>query len=97
MKKRLIDPDLKLYIKLDKILWKEWDPIGVNKWGDDVRDEYRPYLHSIYECIQLNKSKEEISDYLFYIETEYMGLQGNKKNCDRIASLVLDAGEPFLK
>ena len=27
-----------LYKKIDEILWKEWDPIGVNDI-DDVRDE----------------------------------------------------------
>ena len=35
----MTDKQKKLYKAIDEILWKDWDPIGVNDI-EDVRDEY---------------------------------------------------------
>jgi hypothetical protein len=34
----------KLHKIIDEILWNDWDPIGVNEYGEDARDEYQSYL-----------------------------------------------------
>ena len=35
-----------LFTKVDKILWKEWDPIGVNDYGGPDDEEYISDLDS---------------------------------------------------
>lgn len=97
MGKRLPESDLKLYKALDEILWKDWDPIGVQWAKEAARDEYHSYLPKVFELAKSNESKQEISDYLLNTETEYMGLPGNKERCDKIALLVLEARDKFLK
>ena len=97
MFKRLADPELKFYIILDEILWKDWDPIGVYGAGDDARDEYRDYLPEIYKMIKLNESERDISNYLFHIETEIMNLPENRGRCGKVATLVLSARDKFLE
>jgi hypothetical protein len=34
----------KIYNQIDEILWKDWDPIGVNDF-EDARDEYSSLLY----------------------------------------------------
>ncbi|GAA4036638.1 hypothetical protein [Parerythrobacter jejuensis] len=57
------------------LLWKEWDPIGVNDGdGDWPDDEYDNYATQLLTLVQTGKSKVEIEAYLTTVETEYMGL-----------------------
>ena len=44
MGKRLSKIDLNLYNAIDRILWKEWDPIGIYDAKEAARDEYYAYL-----------------------------------------------------
>jgi hypothetical protein len=97
MGKHLSKPELVLYKAIDEILWKDWDPIGVQWAKEAARDEYHSYLPKVFEIAKSDKSRQEISDYLLNIETEYMGLSGNKEKCDKIALLVLEARDKFLK
>lgn len=64
---------LKLYKSIDEILWIDWDPIGVNKFG--VRDEYYGYLPQVYQLKINGSSKVEIAKYLYEMVTERMGME----------------------
>jgi predicted choloylglycine hydrolase len=74
----------KLYFLIDELLWKEWDPIGIND-VEDARDEYQSYVPAILK-LKIDGAKEaDIADYLFEIVTDNMGLFGNRETCSEIA------------
>ena len=80
----------KLYEIIDEILWKEWDPIGVND-TEDVRDEYQSYTPYIFSLVIHGADKIKITEHLYNIETINMGMTGNKKHCEKIAQKIIDA------
>lgn len=64
--------------EVKKILIDEWDPIGV---GDipEAHDEYDAYVPEVCSMLVSKKSKNEIFEYLWRLETEHMGLVGDSK------------------
>ncbi len=68
-----------------RILLKEWDPIGVNEI-EEAQDEYNSYVGAIYKLLIDRKAKHEIFDYLWWVETEHMGLTGNRQMTEHIAA-----------
>jgi len=73
--------------KIREILLKDWDPIGIQHIsGTD--DEYDSYISPIYQLISSRKSESEIFNYLWWIETEYMGLTGNSAHTKIIAKKI---------
>ena len=73
--------------EIDKILWEDWDPIGINDVAP--RDEYRSYVPQILNLTNMSeKSGIEIADRLYHIETEVIGVSGNKEQCGKIAEKI---------
>lgn len=60
--------------KVDRILWMDWDPIGVN---DDpgATGEYAPYASQIIRLILDGADAHKIYAHLLEIETVYMGIR----------------------
>ena len=69
-------------------LLKEWDPIGV-KHFPEAQDEYDSYAPHIYSLLFTRRPQHELSDYLWRLETEHMGLTGNRKETERFAERLL--------
>jgi hypothetical protein len=67
-----------------QILLKEWDPIGVSEI-QEAQDEYDSYVGEIYKMLISRKPKHEIFDYLWWLETEHMGLTGNRQATEHFA------------
>ncbi|MFT3886138.1 MAG: hypothetical protein QM724_12140 [Flavobacteriales bacterium] len=63
-----------LYIKVDRLLWEDWDPIGVNDYAPP--DEYRMYVPGIVELLQRGASVEAIAAHLSEITTMRMEIYG---------------------
>ncbi len=83
-----LPPDpMELYKRIDELLLKEWDPIGVSEIPE-ARDEYYGYLPAVFR-LALEGNEARIAEYLFSVETENMSLGGDKKKCQRIAGMVL--------
>jgi hypothetical protein len=80
-----------VYKIIDKILWNDWDPIGVKEYEEDARDEYQSYVPQIFKLKIDNAGKELIAQYLFNIETERMGLSGNIEKCRVVADKIIAA------
>ncbi len=78
-----------LYKIIDEILWNDWDPIGVNEYEEDARDEYHSYLPQIFKLKIDNAGKELIAQHLLKIETERMGLPGNIEKCRVVAQKII--------
>ena len=79
---------LELYKKLDEILLTEWDPIGVGGIAE-ARDEYHAYLPHVFRLALQGESENKIAEYLLWVETERMGLSGDRLKCKRIAGVIL--------
>jgi hypothetical protein len=78
-----------IYKKIDELLWKDWDPIGIND-SEEARDEYQSYIPRIFSFKINRADKETIAQYLYKIETDNMGLGGNIDNCRTIADKILN-------
>ena len=59
--------------EIQRVLWEQWDPIGVN---DEPRafGEYNRYADSIYELLIRGASDDEIAQQLHTYETVNMEL-----------------------
>lgn len=80
-----------LYKNIDKILWIDWDPIGINDVAP--RDEYQGYTPQIFS-LKLNGAETEvIALKLFEIETKTMGLLGNIENCRQVATKIAELND----
>jgi hypothetical protein len=57
-----------------RLLWCEWDPIGVMSMPDWPRDEYDAYLGPTLRLLEGGASHQQLADYLAEIELGHMGL-----------------------
>ncbi len=67
------------------ILLHEWDPIGV-AGTEEAKDEYDAYIYDMLVLLGNNATEKEFFDFLWSIETEHMGLPGNRELTQKIAS-----------
>jgi len=58
-------------------LLEDWDPIGV-QGIEEAADEYDNYVGPLCDLISRRVSGTEIFDYLWWLETEQIGLPGNR-------------------
>jgi hypothetical protein len=81
----------KIFNQIDEILWKDWDPIGVNDC-DDARDEYTSYALQIFGMKIHNADKQSIADRLYKFEMVDMevGTLESKILCEEIAQKIID-------
>ncbi|MBT6081460.1 MAG: hypothetical protein HOH06_00550 [Polaribacter sp.] len=73
---------------ISEILWIDWDPIGINDLAP--RDEYDDYVPEICSLVMRNKSAIEIANRLFQIETDTIGVLGNREHCLKVANKIID-------
>ncbi len=73
--------------RIKRLLWEEWDPIGVNNmdeaWPDDEYDSYAP---QVLKMARLGVSVETNAAYLKEVEGERMGLQANPARNHSVAA-----------
>ncbi|WP_347453844.1 hypothetical protein [Acinetobacter thermotolerans] len=70
-----------------QILNQAWDPIGV---GDVAacQDEYDSYAYDVCRMLNGNYSAKEIQDYLYEIESEFMGLEPSIQRIDNTVTAL---------
>lgn len=72
-----------------RILWEEWDPIGVNDLGGPD-DEYDAYAARLVQYVNEGRDEHAIAKYLGQVETNAMGLsKSNAGNNMRVAKLLV--------
>src|SRR5262249_1183051 len=59
-----------------EVLMREWDPIGVAD-APQAQDEYDQYINQIYGMLIRREPRNKLVDFLWWAETENMGLYGN--------------------
>ncbi len=92
MKKKISNMESKSHHAINQILWNNWDPLGINDAAPI--DEYQSYVPELYTMLMSNKTSKEISERLFKIETEIMGLTGCEKHCRKIANMLIEKIKP---
>jgi hypothetical protein len=74
-----------LHAQIREILLRQWDPIGVAD-VPQAQDEYDSYVGEIASAVLAGHSASEIADHLVLIETDEMGLSGDRTRALRAAS-----------
>lgn len=69
------------------ILMKDWDPIQIND-VPLVADEYDRYVPQIIHLLQTGVSAPALSEHLLQIETQKMGLGGDRGRALRVAETL---------
>ncbi|MEW7987067.1 MAG: hypothetical protein AB2805_15870 [Candidatus Thiodiazotropha sp.] len=95
MGKKLPPDELELYKIIDEILWKDWDPIGVND-APEARDEYQSYLPDIFRLAVEGKDARRIASSLIATVEGNIVLSANKKRCYRVAEKIVNAKNDLL-
>ena len=60
--------------EIRRILWEDWDPIGVNQSGPN--DEYDSYAFQVFAMLNEGSGETQVADYLKWAATGNMGLGG---------------------
>jgi len=66
---------------LKRLLWEEWDPIGVRTLGGPS-DEYDDYAGELLVLIRRGESLAAVERYLDWVTLEWMGLSGTAGNAE---------------
>ncbi|MGM9510149.1 hypothetical protein ACS5NO_20610 [Larkinella sp. GY13] len=90
--RRLSDKQNQLYNYIDELLWREWDPIGINDCFE-ARDEYSTYAGQMFSLVVRGAIAEELAQKLLSIEQEMMGLSGNMAKNLELARKLKRASE----
>ena len=73
------------YEALDRLLYREWDPIGVH--GLDGPDsEYQTYLPGFWRLVQDAASPADLAAYLSEVETSSIGVTTSSEHRLDVAS-----------
>jgi hypothetical protein len=67
---------------------KEWDPLGI-KYIPEIQNEYDSYVPAIYKLLITQRPKQEIFDYLWWLETNHMGCTGDRQATEQFAERLL--------
>lgn len=60
------------------LLLGEWDPIGIND-VPEASDEYDAYVRGVHKLLAAGNGATDVFDYLWWVETEHMGLPGDRQ------------------
>lgn len=68
-----------------RTILKQWDPIGI-AGIPEADSEYDTYVDAVYRLIAGQASQNDLFCYLWRVETEMMGLPGNRSNTLLVAA-----------
>jgi hypothetical protein len=74
------------------ILLREWDPIGIAD-EPNAQDEYDGYIREIHGMLMRHEPRHRLVDHLWWIETEHMGLFGNRSRTEAVADRLIGLRE----
>lgn len=86
MERELIKKHLEI---IRKILWEDWDPIGINTIST-ANDEYDSYAPKIYQMISNRDDAQTLASYLTYVDTELIGNSPNATRDLRVANKLIE-------
>lgn len=76
----------KIYNEIDKILWFDWDPMGINNTA--ARNTYEAYVLIVFGLKISGANLELIARKLYEIETDTLGAVGDLERYSGIARKI---------
>lgn len=73
-----------IYAKVYQAVYEQWDPIGISSYTNE-KGEYDGYIPALCDLLGKDSSREQIFGYLWEVETESIGLSGNRKATEYFA------------
>ena len=84
-------------LRVRNALLRDWDPIGVQEFPE-AHNEYDSFVPDVCRLLLDGADREELMSFLWWAETEHMGLRGDKKRTqefvERLMYLVNDGTSP---
>jgi hypothetical protein len=77
------------HAQIKQILLAQWDPIGVAEFPE-AQDEYDAYVSEVYRLLSRRAGIDEIFTYLWWLETQHMGLSGDRQRTEEIAKRLYE-------
>ena len=71
-----------------EVLLREWDPIGVADISQ-AADEYDSYISQVHGLLIRREPLYKLIDFLWWVETDHMGLAGNRRRTEQVAERLL--------
>ena len=78
---------------IHEVLMNKWDPIGVQGAPEAAQDEYDAYVSGVYSRLVRHAERHELFDYLWAVETEHMGLHGDRQRAEHVVDELLKVRE----
>jgi hypothetical protein len=79
-----------LLLAIQEILFREWDPIGINH-NENCRDEYDSYAPAIYRFLRSGVDEYKLTAHLSELQRNSMGLSVVDEDSNRrVARRLLD-------
>jgi hypothetical protein len=75
------------------IILHEWDPIGIQGYKGWPEDEYDSYVPEVCRLLIRSASFAEVFSYLWWLETQHMGLPGERERTGVFARQLTMIGE----
>lgn len=88
------DISSKLYNAVSEVTHRQWDPIGVCAYSNEM-GEYDKYIPKLCELLLKDASEDEIFEFLWIVETESMGLSGDKNATREFSKKLIELREQF--
>jgi hypothetical protein len=82
-----------LYDRVRHMILHEWDPIGIQGYVDWPQEEYDSYVPDVCHLVLSGASFEDVFAYLSSLETQHMGLPGDRQRTEQFARRVIEIGE----
>lgn len=70
-----------------------WDPIGVAAYSDEM-GEYDGYIAPLCDFLKKAVDRHQIFEYLWAMETESMGLEGDRSATEEFSSWLYKLVDP---
>ena len=74
-----------------RALLHDWDPIGVQSYSG-ASDEYDSYVPDVCELLVRKATLDEVLAYLWSLETQHMGLRGDRQRTETFANELINNG-----
>lgn len=88
------DISSKLYNAVSEATHRQWDPIGVCAYSNEM-GEYDEYIPKLCQLLLKDASEDEIFEFLWIVETESMGLSGDKNATREFSKKLIEMREQF--
>jgi len=81
------------YDQVREAVHYRWDPIGVAAYSDEM-GEYDGYIPALCELLEKVVDRQQIFEYLWIMETESMGLEGDRQATEDFSAWLYQLVKP---